>query len=122
MTSVFSNDTEGKRNDFFLPFFGYLVAELMLLGFISLLLVAFQGTIQRICVRESLMHHLRPCKKDDPATAAAHFSVGFSGGARRLLAGGGADSTHCQKKVRRTRFLELSFVFEKWRFLLEKMN
>ncbi|CAL9776992.1 unnamed protein product [Musa acuminata subsp. burmannicoides] len=72
--------------------------ELMLLGFISLLLVAFQGTIQRICVRESLMHHLRPCKKDDTATAAAHFSVGFSGGARRLLAGGGADSTHCQKK------------------------
>ncbi|RWW74703.1 hypothetical protein BHE74_00017352 [Ensete ventricosum] len=52
------------------------------------------------------MHHLRPCTKDDTATAAAHFSVGFSGGARRLLAGGGADSTHCQKKVRRTRFLE----------------
>ncbi|URE30953.1 hypothetical protein MUK42_05743 [Musa troglodytarum] len=88
--------------------------ELMLLGFISLLLVVFQGTIQRICVRESLMHHLRPCKKDDTATAAAHFSVGFSGGARRLLAGGGADSTHCQREVRRTRFLELSFVFEKW--------
>ncbi|URE30959.1 hypothetical protein MUK42_05743 [Musa troglodytarum] len=72
--------------------------ELMLLGFISLLLVVFQGTIQRICVRESLMHHLRPCKKDDTATAAAHFSVGFSGGARRLLAGGGADSTHCQRE------------------------
>ncbi|THU69870.1 hypothetical protein C4D60_Mb08t18990 [Musa balbisiana] len=80
--------------------------ELMLLGFISLLLVAFQGTIQRICVRESLMHHLRPCKKDDTATAAAHFSVGFSGGARRLLAGGGADSTHCQKSILISSFIQ----------------
>ncbi|XP_074561319.1 MLO-like protein 1 [Curcuma longa] len=75
--------------------------ELMLLGFISLLLVVFQGSIQRICISESLTHHLRPCKRDAAATSTAHYSVsssgGIVGGARRLLAGGG-DSTHCQKK------------------------
>ncbi|KAG6477143.1 MLO-like protein 1 isoform X1 [Zingiber officinale] len=75
--------------------------ELMLLGFISLLLVVFQGSIQRICVSESLTHHLRPCKRDDDATSTAHYSVsssgGIVGGGRRLLASGG-DSTYCQKK------------------------
>lgn len=78
-------------------------AELMLLGFISLLLVVFQGSIQRICISESLTHHLRPCKRDAAATSTAHYSVsssgGIVGGVRRLLASGG-NSTYCQKKVK----------------------
>ncbi|WOL02403.1 MLO-like protein 1 [Canna indica] len=73
--------------------------ELMLLGFISLLLVVFQGSIQHICIKESFTRHLRPCNKDDSKSAAtAHYTVGgILGGARRLLASGG-DSTHCLKK------------------------
>ncbi|KAG6479945.1 hypothetical protein ZIOFF_063422 [Zingiber officinale] len=75
--------------------------ELMLLGFISLLLVVFQGLIEQICISESLTHHLRPCKRHNAATSTAPYSVTSSGGivgdGRRLLAGGG-DSTHCQKK------------------------
>ncbi|GFZ20024.1 seven transmembrane MLO family protein [Actinidia rufa] len=36
--------------------------ELMLLGFISLLLTVFQGSIVKMCVKESVTHHLLPCK------------------------------------------------------------
>ena len=76
-------------------------AELMLLGFISLLLSVFQGAAQKICVRESIMHHMLPCPLPPRAGAkygAAAFT-GVLGGARRLLAGGGAASDYCQRKV-----------------------
>ncbi|KAG6478179.1 MLO-like protein 1 isoform X2 [Zingiber officinale] len=83
--------------------------ELMLLGFISLLLVVLQGSIQRICISENLTHHLRPCKGEATATSTAHYVVSSSGrivgGARRLLSGGG-DSTYCQKKMRTWRHWE----------------
>lgn len=39
--------------------YGY--AELMLLGFISLLLTVFQSTIVKICVPEDITEHLLPC-------------------------------------------------------------
>ena len=40
----------------------WVVAELMLLGFISLLLTVFQSGIVKMCVKESVTHHLLPCK------------------------------------------------------------
>lgn len=36
-------------------------AELMLLGFISLLLTVFQSTIVKICVSRHIIEHLLPC-------------------------------------------------------------
>ena len=82
-------------------------AELMLLGFISLMLNVFQGATQKICVKESVMHHLLPCPRRPPRAAkeeAAHYGAaaftGVLGSARRLLAGGGASSDYCLKKVR----------------------
>ncbi|RCV10243.1 hypothetical protein SETIT_2G096800v2 [Setaria italica] len=72
--------------------------ELMLLGFISLLLTVFQGTAQKICVRESIMHHMLPCPL--PSAGAKYGGAVFAGvlgGARRLLAGGAADD-YCQRK------------------------
>lgn len=67
--------------------------ELMLLGFISLLLTVFQGATQKICVRESLMNHLLPCPRTTAKTSA-HFV-----GTRRLLAGGGGvSSDYCLSK------------------------
>lgn len=39
--------------------------ELMLLGFISLLLTVFQSRIIRICVKQSIMNHLLPCSLGD---------------------------------------------------------
>jgi hypothetical protein len=78
----------------------------MLLGFISLMLNVFQGATQKICVRESVMHHLLPCPRPPPRAPkkAAHYGAaaftGVLGSARRLLAGGGASSDYCLKKVR----------------------
>ncbi|KAH0464208.1 hypothetical protein IEQ34_006994 [Dendrobium chrysotoxum] len=86
--------------------------ELMLMGFISLLLVVFQGAIQKICIPESYTHHMRPCKSKDLAgeggevgavRGTAHyrtdFFAGVVGGGRRLLAGGGSGTEHCAKKA-----------------------
>ncbi|XP_020571477.1 MLO-like protein 1 [Phalaenopsis equestris] len=86
--------------------------ELMLMGFISLLLVVFQGAIQKICIPESFTHHMRPCKSEDlagegnggEARGTAHYTsdffAGVLGGGRRLLAGGGSGTElqHCARK------------------------
>ncbi|KAL5990709.1 hypothetical protein ACLOJK_011613 [Asimina triloba] len=76
--------------------------ELMLLGFISLLLTVFQGSISRICIPEHLTRHMLPCKKEKLPAAAntAHFQSffsfsGISSGGRRLLAQVSED--HCAK-------------------------
>ncbi|XP_020702206.1 MLO-like protein 1 [Dendrobium catenatum] len=84
--------------------------ELMLMGFISLLLVVFQGTIQKICIPASYTRHLRPCKGEDIAgdgggddgEVSAHhrskFYAGVLAGGRRLLAGGGSGGEHCARE------------------------
>ncbi|OEL20519.1 hypothetical protein BAE44_0018461 [Dichanthelium oligosanthes] len=76
--------------------------ELMLLGFISLLLSVFQGTAQKICVRESVMHHMLPCPLPSASAGGAKYGAamftGVLGGARRLLAGGGAADDYCLRK------------------------
>ncbi|XP_023513455.1 MLO-like protein 1 [Cucurbita pepo subsp. pepo] len=86
--------------------------ELMLLGFISLLLTVFQGTISKWCVPESLTEHLLPCDlKDKPkaeedehgSSTTEHFQTFFvssiSGTARRLLSEGSASQNgYCAHK------------------------
>ncbi|TVU29632.1 hypothetical protein EJB05_21208, partial [Eragrostis curvula] len=76
--------------------------ELMLVGFISLLLNVFQGATQKICVKESVMHHLLPCPRNSAKTASHYGATVFTGvlgSTRRLLAGGaGASSDYCLKK------------------------
>ncbi|KAF3338527.1 MLO-like protein 1 isoform X1 [Carex littledalei] len=76
-----------------------LKEELMLLGFISLLITVFQDRLQHICVKEHTMHHMLPCKNKTASTTkklAVDLFTGVYGGARRLLAGGVSD--YCQKK------------------------
>ncbi|KAM3372406.1 hypothetical protein ACQJBY_019334 [Aegilops geniculata] len=75
--------------------------ELMLLGFISLLLTVFQGPIGKLCVSPSAMLHLQPCKP--PLHETDHLGgavfTGVLGGGRRLLAGGASSSDeYCLKK------------------------
>ncbi|CAL5079470.1 unnamed protein product [Urochloa decumbens] len=76
--------------------------ELMLLGFISLMLGVFQSPTQKICVKESVMHHLLPCPLPSSGHAGAKYSAamftGVLGGARRLLSGGGAVDDYCLRK------------------------
>nr|CAB3484619.1 unnamed protein product [Digitaria exilis] len=77
-----------------------LKEELMLLGFVSLLLVVFQDAIREICIDESLMERWLPCRAASPA--ARHrsiFSIFRDGaaGARRML-GGIAASGYCSRE------------------------
>ncbi|CAM0945630.1 unnamed protein product [Alopecurus aequalis] len=77
--------------------------ELMLLGFISLLLNVLQGPMGKVCVNPNVMHHLLPCKS--PPSGARNTDhlgdavfTGVMGGARRLLAGGGGSEDYCLEK------------------------
>ncbi|TVU19407.1 hypothetical protein EJB05_35553 [Eragrostis curvula] len=80
--------------------------ELMVLGFISLLLTVFQGVIQRTCIPAGWTDHMLPCQKPDEKVGEAgatteHFSAaGVLGGiGRRLLSEGSAAAVeHCHKK------------------------
>ncbi|XP_058184203.1 MLO-like protein 1 [Rhododendron vialii] len=70
--------------------------ELMLLGFISLLLTVFQDRINEICMAKHLADEWLPCKKKEEAqssesSTAAHFQI--TAAHRHLLAeaSGGAD-------------------------------
>ncbi|KAF5742804.1 putative Protein MLO [Tripterygium wilfordii] len=58
--------------------------ELMLLGFISLLLTVLQGAINRICMSKDWADKWLPCEKHEAkqTTTAAHFQTTFSSGIR----------------------------------------
>ncbi|MCL7036788.1 hypothetical protein MKW94_028092 [Papaver nudicaule] len=70
--------------------------ELMLLGFISLLLTVFQNTISKICVHESWTKHLLPCKKPEELKKTAH--VGFISGIGRKLLSSAGNNEYCTNK------------------------
>ncbi|ESR55224.1 hypothetical protein CICLE_v10020313mg [Citrus x clementina] len=81
--------------------------ELMLLGFISLLLTVFQGMIAKICISEELASKWLPCDKKEHKAATkstAHFESFFSsftshhGAGRRLLAESSASNDYCAGK------------------------
>ncbi|XP_044499986.1 MLO-like protein 1 [Mangifera indica] len=77
--------------------------ELMLLGFISLLLTVFQNMIAKICISEELASKWLPCKKESKETInfAAHFqsvSPSFHGTGRSLLAESLASNEYCSTK------------------------
>lgn len=87
--------------------------ELMLLGFISLLLTVFQSKINEICIDKHLTDDWLPCKKKDDSSSsssttshlqitAAFFSSllpGTGGFHRRLLAEASSTQGYCEKKV-----------------------
>ncbi|XVF42715.1 hypothetical protein PTKIN_Ptkin01aG0386400 [Pterospermum kingtungense] len=86
--------------------------ELMLLGFISLLLTVFQGAISKICISKESSTKMLPCKLEDNKETAegsnstattSHFQKYFaftvSEGTRRLLAESGSSQIgYCAKK------------------------
>jgi len=81
-----------------LPWYWNRPAELMLMGFVSLLLAVFQGPVQKKCIKEDVAKHWLPCDgggHEDNSTsniATAHFSV-FSKTGRHLLAEAAGDSS-----------------------------
>ncbi|KAF3631532.1 MLO-like protein 13 [Capsicum annuum] len=78
-----------------------LKEELMLLGFISLLLTVSQGAISKICIPENIAKIMLPCKLKELSGNSSHLITG-----RHLLAGsGGAD--HCSRHEGQTPLLSL---------------
>uniref|UniRef100_M1B2N1 MLO-like protein n=1 Tax=Solanum tuberosum TaxID=4113 RepID=M1B2N1_SOLTU len=74
--------------------------ELMLLGFISLLLTVLQERILKICIPKHLTNQWLPCKKDGDVNETVHFQTNFFSlvpGGRRLLAES-ANSGYCEAK------------------------
>ena len=80
-------------------------AELMLLGFISLLLTVFQGMIQKTCIPAGWTDNMLPCQRLEVKAGATkeHFvAAGILGRiGRRLLSEGDAGADNCLKKVTR---------------------
>ncbi|KAG6742303.1 hypothetical protein POTOM_053173 [Populus tomentosa] len=77
--------------------------ELMLLGFISLLLTVFQGRINTICISKDWSQRMLPCKDETKETTNAHFQSIFSfvlgGISRRLLAEASSANSCSEGKV-----------------------
>ncbi|KAI3459898.1 hypothetical protein Pfo_016561 [Paulownia fortunei] len=78
--------------------------ELMLLGFISLLLAVFQARISKICIPKHLTKHWLPCNNENgdhkAAKSTAHleaFSF-FLPGSRHLLAAASDGAGYCDAK------------------------
>lgn len=71
--------------------------ELMLLGFISLLLTVCQQTMTKICVTEDVMHHLLPCSLEDAPPSSSSSPNETKSHNRRLLSGGN-NASYCAAK------------------------
>ncbi|KAF7801290.1 MLO-like protein 13 [Senna tora] len=77
-----------------------LKEELMLLGFISLLLTVSQNLISKICISPHLVTHMLPCKLPTESSKGSEHNLIFYDSiinTRRLLSSGSA-SDHCQKE------------------------
>ncbi|KAL1802904.1 hypothetical protein ACET3Z_031551 [Daucus carota] len=79
-----------------------LKEELMLLGFISLLLTVSQGPISNMCISLHLASIMLPCKlhhesSSAPATEHFHLHHTYNNGRRRLLSEG-SESQYCAHK------------------------
>ncbi|KAK4440932.1 MLO-like protein 1 [Sesamum alatum] len=75
--------------------------ELMLLGFISLLLTVFQGRIVKLCVPPDIMKHLLPCSLSAESASGGEESNAapeVSGHHRRLLAEEASAAGYCAAK------------------------
>ncbi|KAH7511531.1 hypothetical protein FEM48_ZijujUnG0005400 [Ziziphus jujuba var. spinosa] len=90
-----------------------LKEELMLLGFISLLLTVFQGLVSHICIPTDLASYMLPCKRETPEAEhhGDYTSIqAISNIHRRLLSEDSSFSGHCLKKVECLRKREGSIV------------
>ncbi|KOM44209.1 hypothetical protein LR48_Vigan05g181400 [Vigna angularis] len=80
-------------------------SELMLLGFISLLLTVGQSVISRICISEKVAGTFHPCthqsdhKTDARILLSELFGSDHDQNPRRILAAGGSDKCAAQGKV-----------------------
>ncbi|XP_017978837.1 PREDICTED: MLO-like protein 13 isoform X5 [Theobroma cacao] len=62
-----------------------LKEELMLLGFISLLLTVSQGLVSRMCIPDDLVSNMLPCKRDSEKKGHEEYSPQLINNRRRLF-------------------------------------
>ncbi|KAK4605543.1 hypothetical protein RGQ29_013555 [Quercus rubra] len=74
-----------------------LKEELMLLGFISLLLTAFQGFISRICIPTHLSSTMLPCKRGAVSSNGSEHYSNLATNNRRQLLSEDTNSGHCHE-------------------------
>ncbi|KAK4254533.1 hypothetical protein QN277_009905 [Acacia crassicarpa] len=90
------------RNDALYRALEKLKEELMLLGFISLLLTVFQGSISRICIPPSLATNMLPCKRHQGSTTGSEHNLIYYNtitNRRRLFSEDpSSTSKHCTQK------------------------
>ncbi|KVH16503.1 Mlo-related protein [Cynara cardunculus var. scolymus] len=72
-----------------------LQEELMLLGFISLLLTVSQRTISKICIPSHLANYMLPCKRKEEKETTHHLIFNFG---RHLLSEEDPGTNHCTAK------------------------
>ncbi|XP_065849092.1 MLO-like protein 13 isoform X3 [Euphorbia lathyris] len=71
--------------------------ELMLLGFISLLLTVTQTTISRICIPPHLALHMLPCKREETERSSSHENYfRYAVNRRRHLLSESNNVAHCE--------------------------
>ncbi|XWS16960.1 hypothetical protein CRYUN_Cryun33cG0026600 [Craigia yunnanensis] len=92
-----------------------LKAELMLLGFISLLLNVFQGLISQICIPTHLESSMLPCKKHTESKSHEKYSPQAINNGRRLFSAH-SSSGHCSHQIRQWK------PWEDWISKVEKGN
>ncbi|CAA0838740.1 MLO-like protein 1 [Striga hermonthica] len=72
--------------------------ELMLMGFISLMLAVFQTRIGKICIPKRWMNHWLPCSNYHDYNKAAKSTAHFEAFSRRLLAEAADGKSYCEAK------------------------
>ncbi|XP_012078867.1 MLO-like protein 13 isoform X2 [Jatropha curcas] len=87
---------KGKHHEALFEALQKLKEELMLLGFISLLLTVTQGSISRICVPPDLATHMLPCKRKTDSSHHEKYFHQVLNGQRRLLSA--SNAAHCTNK------------------------
>lgn len=75
-----------------------IIVELMLLGFISLLLTVFQSPISNICVPANAENMMLPCKLKTDVSSSGSEHLNIIKNRRRLLAEN-TSMEHCARKV-----------------------
>lgn len=70
--------------------------ELMLLGFISLMLTVLQGAISKVCMPREFVRHMLPCEREEPTCPSTSEHVGRL---RRMLSEmAGSQKAFCASK------------------------
>ncbi|CAO2826463.1 unnamed protein product [Amaranthus hypochondriacus] len=72
--------------------------ELMLLGFISLMLTVLQGAISKICIPEKYVKHMLPCSLKDKESSDLSTTEHLGGFRRLLSEAAGSQAAYCASK------------------------